>query len=291
MTRLYSRSAIACKAGTMVPCIPPAVKLDHVSLAWPGSKGQCGGCSRRAQTVPAMAQADHAPCQVVGCRDARTKSEAMSLVERLHWASEMAPNEHPEIRSLGRGSRDVSAGLSQGRGWHTALCRGSAGKEPELRGRTEGLEANGRCLTGGEVAGAAPAPPAHGTPVALSGGGRTSHQCASTSTAQEAKLDTPTCSSQDLMAQPRPRHVPRAAPAPSRSLSHGPRGFRHCRLCKISGGKDRQISHSFRQVLVVLYILASLQDIMSMQRMLQTQKAALQNKRLAEKQAVKKKAN
>ena len=78
-----------------------------------------------------------------GCGEARTKSERTSLVERLHRASETALKEQPEIRSPGRGSRDVSAGLSQGRGWHTALCHGSAGKEPKRRRRTEGLEANG----------------------------------------------------------------------------------------------------------------------------------------------------
>lgn len=208
------RSAVTGKAGTVVPCIPPLVKLAHVSLAWPGSKGQRGGRSCRAQTAPAMARADHPPCRVVGCRDARTKSEVMSLVERLHRALEMAPNKHPEIQSPGRGSRDVSAGLSQGRGWHRALCRGDAGKEPKLRGRTEGLEANGRNPTGGEAAGAVPAPPALGTLVALGGGGRTEsrageHRHSAGSKAGHTSLrhtgpPGPTC----------PRHVPHAAPAP-----------------------------------------------------------------------------
>lgn len=43
--------------------------------------------------------------------------------------------------------------------------------------------------------------PAHRTLVALGGEGRMSHQWESTSTAQEAKPDTPTCSTQDLVVQ------------------------------------------------------------------------------------------
>lgn len=269
-----------------VPCIPPPVKLDHVSLAWLGSKGQRGGCSWRAQTVPAMARADHAPCRVLGCGDASTKSEVMSSVERLHRASEMAPNKHPETRSPGRGSRDVSAALSQGRGWHTALCHGSAGEEPKLRGRTEGLEANckvpGRCPTGGEAAGAVPASPAHGTPVALGGGGRTSHWWESTSTAQETKLDTPTCSTEDLEVQhvPSVSHVQLLLPEDLCPMDH---------VNSDTADSGRFLVEKIIRSLIPLgkFWWSSLfwlhsQNIMIMQRMLQTQKEALQ-KKLAEK--------
>lgn len=63
-------------------------------------------------------------------------------------------------------------------------------------GRTGGLEANGR--------GPTRETPAHRTLVVLGSRGRASHQWESTSTALKAKLDTPTCSTQDLVAQ----HVP-----------------------------------------------------------------------------------
>lgn len=96
-----------------------------------------------------------------GCKDQVKSDEFGGKTSPGIWRG---PNEHPEIHSPGQGNRDAPAGLSQGKGWHTALCHGSAGKQTKWRWRPE---ANSKWLTGGEVAGAAPAPPAHSTLVAL----------------------------------------------------------------------------------------------------------------------------